>query len=192
MQKGIAIAGGVLLASTLVVTAAFGADAEPKKANKFQTTLVNAYDECTSPSEVTAGALPLPACPAVDSSGGTCNFTEKGLGKVLAKAKDDIKLKILAKKLENCDGEVLQAVASIQATTNDCTVSSRCSTVSLNNFEIPGATCLVEKGKCLIKGTVNGFAPGTITPGTNTAIRISGVGLNSGTTTFLVGGVLVP
>ncbi len=192
MLKGLALVAGVLLSPALLVSAGFGLDAEPKKANKYQATLVNGYEECTTPSETTAGALPLPACPAVDSSGGTCNFSDKGLGKVLAKAKEDVSLKILAKNLENCDGQSLQAVASIKVSTNNCSVSARCTTVTLENFPVPGATCVVDKGKCLIKGTVNEFAPGTLTTGENTSIRIGTVGLLAGTASIATGGVLVP
>jgi hypothetical protein len=191
MVRRIAIVGALVCGAVFVVSTSMAADNEPKKANKYQATLVNAYDECTAPSEVTGGTLPLPACPAVDPSGATCNFGEKGSGKAQAKAKDDVSLKLLAKGLENCDGTTLQATATIQVTTNNCTVSSRCTTVTLENFQIPGATCLVDKGKCLIKGTVNGFAPGTLTPNENTNISLGSVGLQSGTTTVVTAGVLV-
>jgi len=191
MLRRIAIAGVLVSGLAFVATTAMGADNEPKKANKYQATLVNAYDACTAASELTGGGTPLPACPAVDSSGGSCNFGEKGSGKAQAKAKDDVALKLLAKGLENCDGTTLQAVATIQATTNNCTVSARCTTVTISNFAIPGATCLVDKGKCLIKGTVNEFAPGTITPNENTNITIGSVGLISGTTAVVTAGVLV-
>lgn len=195
MLKRVMIVGGAVLAIGFVVSTAMGADGEPKKANKYQATGVNGYDECTAPNQVTAGALPLPACTAADSDT-ICQFSDKGGAKFAAKAKDDVALKIKAKGLEggSCEGTVLQARASIQATTNDCTVDSRCTTVSLNNFEIPGATCKVEKGKCQIKGTVNGFAPGTISLNANTVIRIGAVSLGQvgSTAAVITSGVLVP
>jgi hypothetical protein len=195
MLKRIMIVGGTVLAMGFVVGAAMGLDNEPKKANKYQATGVNAYAECTAPTGTTAGALPLPACVAVDS-GTVCQFSDKGSAKFASKAKDDVSLSVKVGGLVGafCDGQVLQATADIQATTNDCTAGAapRCSTVTLAGFPIPGATCTVAKGKCQIKTTVNTAAPGTIVPGKNTAIRLGSVALGTGTTTLVTAGVLVP
>jgi len=197
MLKRIVIVGGTALAMGFVVTAAMGLDNEPKKANKYQATGVNAYNECTAPTGTTAGALPLPACVAVDS-GTVCQFSDKGSAKFASKAKDDVSLKIKVGGLIDgsgtCDGTALQATATIQATTNDCTAGAapRCSTVTLADFPIPGATCVVAKGKCQINTTVNTAAPGTIVPGTNTAIRLGSVTLKDGANTVVTAGVLVP
>lgn len=188
---------GTLGIGTLVLfsaSLAFGADGEPKKANKYQSTTVNAYSACTAPSETTLGGLPLPACPAVDADA-TCNFGDKGKGKIQAKAKDDVSLSVKLGGLENCDGETLQAIVTIAATTNNCSVSTRCSTPEIT-LPIPGATCVVDKGKCKIKTTVNTLIPGAITPGQNTSIVIRDVtlGRTTGTAAGIVteAGLLVP
>ncbi len=195
MLKRTMIVGGTMLALGFVVSVAMGADDEPKKANKYQATAVNGYDECLVPNQTTAGALPLPACPAADSHT-VCQFSDKGSGKFAAKAKDDVALKIKVGGLIDgsgtCDGSSLQMTATIQVTTNSCTVSSRCSTVTLNDFAIPGATCTVTKGKCQINTTVNTAAPGTLVPTENTAISIGAVKLLAGTAAVATAGVLVP
>jgi len=192
MLKKIMIVGGTVLAFGFVAATAMGADNEPKKANKYQSTAVNGWDDCTAANQLTAGGTPLPACPASDSSGAICNFNDKGSAKFAAKAKDDVTVQVKAGGLDNCEGETLNAVATIQATTNSCTVSSRCTTVTIADFAIPGATCLVASGKCKIKTTVNTAAPGTIVPGENTVIRVGSVALAAGTATVATAGVLVP
>lgn len=192
MLKRIMIVGGTVLAIGFAVSTAMAVDNEPKKAGKYQASGTNGYNECTVPSETTAGALPLPACPAADSTAALCNFNDKGKAKLAAKAKDDVYLKLKASGIENCETVVLQATATIQANTNSCTTSARCSTVTLTNFPIPGATCTVADGKCQIQSSVNGAAPGTIVLGENTSIRIGSVALMAGTTTVVTAGVLVP
>jgi hypothetical protein len=184
-----------IVATALVVglaaTVAFGLDGEPKKANKFQATVINASGTCTSPTESTGGSLAAPACPATDAA--VCTFGDKGSGKVQAKAKDDIYLSVKVGGLENCpDGTILQARATYSATTNDCTVSSRCTTITVPNFPIPGATCTVSKGKCQIKTSLNTLIPGAVTPGENTAVKLGDVGLVTGTSQVAVAGLLVP
>lgn len=192
-MKGIIITIGAV---ALAASVSFGLD-EPFKANKYQATAVNAYDACTAPSEFTGGSLALPACPAVDSDGGTCNFGDKGKGKFQAKTKDDVKLQVQLKKLlPACEGLTLQALATITATTNDCTVSSRCTTVTVADLPVPGGTCVVDNGNCKIKLQLNDVLPGTITPGENTSIAIGAVGVQIGTapagSKAAVAGVLVP
>jgi len=166
----------------LMVSTAWALDGEPKKANKFQSTLVNAYEECTAPSEQTGGALALDACPAVDSSANQCAFGDKSKGKVQAKTKDDVTVQVLLTKLENCEGEILCGFATARSTTNDCTVSGRCTAEDLVDFPVTaglsGSSCCVvdDKGKCKIKTTINSNNPaGTITTGENTAIAVFNV-----------------
>jgi hypothetical protein len=179
------------LALSLTATAAMAADGEPAKAGKYQANMVNASADCTTPSESTGGALPLPACPAVDPA--VCTFGAKGQAKVAAKAKTDVALSLQVKGLEACpDGTILQAFASFKSTTNNCTVSSRCTTASLPAFPIPGATCTVAKGGCKLKTTLNTLVPGIITPGENTAIELGTVGVSTGTVNVAVAGILVP
>jgi hypothetical protein len=190
MRKTHLIAAGALLFG-LTATAALAADGEPAKAGKYQSNMVNASADCTSPSEATLGALPFPACPAVDPA--LCTFGAKGQAKVAAKAKTDVALSLQLKGLENCpDGTVMQAYASFKSTTNNCTVSSRCTTASVPSFPIPGATCTISKGGCKLKTTLNTLIPGIITPGENTAIELSTVGVSTGTVNVAVAGILVP
>jgi hypothetical protein len=175
----------------LTATAALAADGEPAKAGKYQSNMINASGDCTTPSESTLGALPLPACPATDNP--SCTFGAKGQAKVQAKAKDDVSLGLKIKGLENCpDGTVLQAFASFKSTTNNCTVSSRCTTASVPAFPIPGATCTVSGGGCQLKTTLNTLLPGIITPGQNTAIELGTIGVGVGTVNVAVAGLLIP
>ena len=190
-MRRIHLVGAGVLAVGLAATMAFGADGEPKKANKYQATMVHDSAVCTTPTESTLGGLPLPACP--ESSSATCQFGDKGSGKVAAKAKDDVALSLKIGGLENCaDGTILQAYASFRTDTNNCSVSSRCTTFALQNFPIPGATCTVANGKCKLKTTLNTLVPGAITPGKNTSIILGEVGVMAGTTAVAKAGLLVP
>lgn len=184
------IAAGAL-ALSLTASAAMAADGEPGKAGKYQSNLINASDNCVAPTETTLGALPLPACPAGDNP--ACTFGDKGQAKVQAKAKTDVALGLKIKGLENCpDGTVLQAFASFKSTTNNCSVSSRCTTASVPAFPIPGATCTVSNGGCQIKTTLNTLVPGIITVGENTAIELGTIGVGVGTVNVAVAGLLIP
>ncbi|MDX2169018.1 MAG: hypothetical protein SF182_18265 [Deltaproteobacteria bacterium] len=190
MRKSHWIAAGALLLS-LSATAALAADGEPGKAGKYQSNMVNASADCTTPTEFTGGALPFAACPATDNP--SCTFGDKGQAKVQAKAKDDVSLALKIKGLENCpDGTVLQAFASFKSTTNNCTVSGRCTTTSIPAFPIPGATCTVSGGGCQLKTTLNTLIPNLITPGENTAIELGTIGVGVGTVNVAVAGLLVP
>lgn len=180
-----------LLALGFAATAAMAADGEPAKAGKYQANVINASGDCTTPDRTTAGALPLPACAATDPA--LCTFGDKGQGKVAAKAKDDVSLQLQLKGLENCpDGTVLNATATFKSTTNNCSVPGRCTTQTIPNFPIPGATCTVSKGSCKLKTTLNTLVPGLITPGENTAIELGTVGVTTGTAAVAVAGILVP
>lgn len=184
------IAAGAL-AIGCTAFAALAADGEPAKAGKYQANLVNGNDDCTAPSESTGGAVPFPACPASDST--TCQFGDKGQGKVAAKAKTDVALQLQLKGLTNCpDGTVLQATADFKSSTNNCTVSGRCTTLSVSAFPIPGATCTVAKAGCKLKTTLNTLVPNFITTGQNTAITLGKIGVVSGTVNVAAAGILVP
>lgn len=198
-MKKVIITMGVV---ALMASVSFGADGEPKKANKYIATLVNAWQECTSPSEATGAPLSLDACPAVDPSGASCNFlADKGKGLVKAKAKDDISVQVTLTKLENCEGAVLCGFATARATTNDCTVSSRCTAEDQIDFPATAtACCTVEKGKCKIKTTVNTLLSGAIPTGENTSVALQevrvaydggGLGTVAGTA-VATAGLLVP
>lgn len=186
MRKIALVVAGVCLSASM----AFGADGEPGKAGKYQATLINAAGTCTTPSENTLGSLPIPACPTTDAP--ICQFGDKGKGAVAAKTKTDVSLSLKMGGLENCEGQVLQVVVDSKATTNNCSVSTRCTTVDLPGFVIAGATCTVAGGKCQIKTTLNTLIPGAITAGENTALALGKIGIVSGTFNIAVAGVLIP
>jgi hypothetical protein len=180
--------GLIVVGVCLTATMALGTDGEPAKAGGFKSDLVNAYPACTVLTELTLG-IALPACPAVDPA--LCTFGVKGKGKVSAKAKDDVKLQASLSGLENCvDGTTLFLTAEIAAATNNCSVSSRCNTITIPGF--PLGSCTVASGKCKLKTTVNTLIPGAVTPGENTAITVTGVGVGTGTSAVAAAGVLVP
>jgi len=181
--------GLIVVGMCLTATMALGVNGEVSKAGGFKGELVNAYPACTSPTEITLGAIPAPACPAVDPV--LCTWGAKGKGKVAAKAKTDVAIQAQLGGLENCvDGTVLFVTASVTAATDNCSVSSRCNSVTLNPF--PLGSCTVASGKCKLKTTANTLIPGTVTPGQNTAITISGIAIGTGTSAVAAVGVLVP
>ena len=193
MARTIFDLGVFLVALQLTALAAEAADGEPRKAHKAQATLVNAFEECTAPSEAMDGTLPVPACPAVDSSSGVCDFGPRGTGTVSTRAKYDLSVSLRLSGLVNCpDGTVLQMSSTNRITTNSCTISSRCTTVDLANFPLPGATCAVTNGKCKLKTTINTNVPGFITPFKNTAFGLGRIQIVLGSKAIAMAGVLVP
>ncbi len=192
MKNHVLVVAVWLLVAHIAALAARGDDGEPIKAGKAQGTLINAVGACTTPSEVTANAIPLPACPAVDSSGGLCDFGPRGRGKVSSKAKDDVAISLVVSGLVNCpDGTVLQVASNPRITTNSCSASARCTVVELIDFPIPGATCVVAKGRCKLKTTINTSAPGTLVPGENNALGLGRITLLAGSLPVAMTGLLV-
>jgi hypothetical protein len=154
----------------------------PKKANKYQATIVQGVEACTVANTIAPGALMTPACDPVVPSDPNCLFDAKGGGKVLAKAKDDIKIVAKLKKLVNegansCEGETLCAVASIRTTADACGTGNPCTTIDQDDLPLGLACCQVQKGKCKIKTTVNTALPGALVPGNRTEFTIGQVGL---------------
>jgi hypothetical protein len=185
MKKIAVLVAGVCLTATTVLAA----DGEPMKAGGYKSDMVRPYADCTMPSEVTLGALPFPSCPATTPNP-ICQFGAKGKATVQAKAKTDVALQAQLSGLENCDGATLKIAADISAATNNCSVSSRCHTIKVSGFQI--GSCVVAKGKCKIKTTVNTEIAGAITTGKNTSIEIDRVGITTGTVNVAVSGVLIP
>jgi hypothetical protein len=150
----------------------------PKKAGKFQSSVVQGYDECTATNTNTVGGVViLPACqPAVPSDPG-CVFTDKGGGKLSAKAKDDVGVQVKLKGLDAaCNGEELCARASFRATSDTCAAGPDCTAADVANFPLL-ACCTVVDGKCQAKTSVNTEIPGAIVPGSRLEIELLGCDL---------------
>jgi hypothetical protein len=166
-----------------MVSTAFGRPLPPKKANKFQATMVTGVQACTAANTTLPGALMTPGCDPVVANDTVCQFAEKngklkGKGKVLAKAKDDIKLKAkLVNLTDSCNGETLCAVATVTTTSDNCASGGSCTGVTSIDLPLGIACCLVEKNKCKIKTTVNTALPGALVPGNYTEFIIGEVGL---------------
>ncbi len=176
------IALGTILGMAFLVGPAVGQRNVPKKANKYQATIVQGVEACTSANTTAPGILSTPACDPVVPSDPSCVFDNKGGGKVLAKSKDDIKISVKLKKLINegvasCEGETLCAVASVRSTSDACASGNPCTTVDQEDLPLGVACCTVQKGKCKIKTTVNASLPGALVPGNRSEFIIGRVGL---------------
>ncbi len=176
------IALGTILGVAFLVGPAMGQRSVPKKANKYQATIVQGVEACTATNTTAPGILSTPACDPVVVSDPGCVFDNKGAGKVLAKSKDDIKISAKLSKLVNegvnsCEGETLCAVASVRTTSDACGSGNPCTTVDQEDLPLGVACCTVQKGKCKIKTTVNTALPGALVPGNRTEFILGQVGL---------------
>ena len=59
----------------------------PKKANKFQSTMVTGYAPCAAPNDTTTGALGLPACHPAVRNDTVCGFDVSDPTKPLGQGK---------------------------------------------------------------------------------------------------------
>jgi len=183
MKRKIALAATVALGFAFAAAPAIGQLRNvPKKANKYQATIVQGVEACTAANTTAPGLLGTPACDPVVPSDPNCVFDAKGGGKVLAKSKDDIKIQAKLKKLVNegansCEGETICAVASVRTTSNGCLSGNPCTTIDQNDLPLGVACCTVQKGKCKIKTTVNTALPGALVQGNQTEIIVGQVGL---------------
>ena len=89
MLRRILIIGGVVLGVSLMASASFGRPATPKKANKYQATVVTGVQACTVTNTTAPGLLSTPACDPVVASDAVCQFGSagKGSGKVAGQGK---------------------------------------------------------------------------------------------------------
>ena len=196
MLRRILIIGGVVLGVSLMASASFGRPTPPKKANKYQATIVTGVEACTVTNTTAPGLLSTPACDPVVASDNVCQFGSagKGSGKVQAKAKDDIAIAVkLGGLTDTCNGESLCAVASVRTSQNGCLSSGDCSTVTQENLPLGVACCTVDKGKCKIKTTVNTALPGALVTGNLAEFTLGEVGLQrSGGGYAFRAGLLLP
>ena len=210
-----------LTAAAGVAILAFGASAAhaqfnfPKKANKFQATMVTAYAPCAAPNDTTTGALGLPACHPAVRNDTVCGFDVSNPAKPLgqgqlqatvagAGAKLDIKLQVKLQGLDaGCIGQTLCIAPFLRASSTGCTSAdpNGCTTLeSLTNpFALSGPGCGVvdDKGKLQIKTTVDtALGIDLITPGTHLTLDLARTGVRrttgpslpaAGTLTFSAG-----
>jgi hypothetical protein len=189
------IIGGSLLGLTLLASPGIGILANPTKAKKFQSTLTAGYVQCTAPNTTTVG-IGLMACQPAVLSDGHCSISPDGGGKLQAKQDGgDLAIKAKLKGIQGCDGEQLCVVASTRVSSKNCVV------VDLTDFPLNSgptpACCVVDKGKCKIKTSLNAaLVVPALGMGQNTSFDIRGCGLSrfTGTSAGQVArcGVVIP
>jgi len=197
----LAVAAGVVGVASLALAQETSPNG-PGKANKFQSTLVTAYQSCTtlagSNSTVT---LPLPACDAVRSDA-ACGFldstdtadsvAEKGSGKVKATVSGaTIKISAQLKGLNaGCEGKTLNMVSTARVTSEDCTTPP-CTVADAATKDFPtGCACgPVAGGACSCSSVVG---PGVLAGGKDTNIQLLGTAALDGSVHAFEGGVFIP
>jgi hypothetical protein len=187
----------------------------PKKANKFQATMVTSYAPCAAPNDTTTGVLGLPARHPAVPNDTVCGFDvsdpAKPLGQgqlqaVVAGAGDklDIKLQVKLRGLSaGCIGQTLCISPFLRASSTGCvsgdpggctTLESLTSPFSLSG---PGCGVVDDKGKVQIKTTVDtALGVDLITPGNRLTLDLARTGVRrttgpslpaAGTPTFSAG-----
>ena len=180
MRRVLFVLGGTLAGVTLLVGASQAQRSDPAKAKKYQATLVTAYAPCAAPNDTTAGSVPLPACHPAVPGDAVCKIDPKGGGKVSAKSDPagDVAIKLKLKGILGCDGDTLQAAAGVQVTTQNCASADPggCTTITLSIPVSGPGNCVVAKGKCQIKSTVNTeLGAGTLAAGDNVSITLGSI-----------------
>jgi hypothetical protein len=192
MQRAFVAIGFAVLSIVLFVGPSHAQRSEPLKANKFQATLVTAYQPCAAPNDTTTGSLPLPACHPAVPDDDVCKIASDGGGKIKAKPDPagDIAYKVQLKGIGGCEGDTLRAVVSARIATNGCTSAdpNGCTIVDLTDFPISSAgSCVIAGGACKISSTVNTeLGAGTVQAGKLASFAINGAGLKR--TTSVNGG----
>ena len=199
MLRRILFVGGAVLAMSLMVSTSFARPISPKKANKFQATIVTGVEACNVTNTTAPGILGTPACDPVVASDNVCQFDapggkRKGGGKVLAKAKDDIAISAkLGGLTDTCNGETLCAVAGVRTSQNNCLSGGDCSTITQVDLPLGLACSGVDKGKWKLKTTVNTSLAGALVLGNSTEFILGEVGLlRSGGGVAFRAGLLLP
>ncbi len=183
MLRRILIVGGACLGAALMVSPALGQRSIPKKANKYQATLVQGVVSCTAANTTAPGVLATPACDPVVPNDDTCVYLIdgdkfKGGGQAKSKAKDDVAVQVKLKGLDPaCEGLTLCAVADVEASYDTCASSGTCTGERNEQLPLGVACCVVEKGKCQVKTTINAALPGALVNGVNTEFMVGRVGM---------------
>jgi hypothetical protein len=182
-MRNFLLATSAAAAFALIAMPAIGQQVTPKKANKFQSTLVEGVEACTAATTTTGGVINLPACDYTPSDS-FCHYTTKngklkGKGAVKATSKKgDIFIAVKMSGLnDECNGESLCPVASFRATQDNCTSGDSCTTEDQTDFPLGLVCCTVEKGKCKIKASLNDALGGAIVAANNPSFTLNGVGM---------------
>jgi hypothetical protein len=202
------------VATALLAPATRAEHATPRRAVSLKAELLTAYENCAFPGEgfsTDPPGLVLPACEPVRSDP-VCNFVQgpefgnQGSGKILAKVlanettgiDDDIEIKVKLRNLAaGCIGETLTAVASPNATADDCSASPEpgdsCTAAADILENLPVGICVVTPGgRCTIKTTVNTFAGGpVIEPGNRLQLEVRDLRIKRGSLTTFTPGLLI-
>lgn len=171
---------GAFLGVAIMVSPAMGARNPPKKANKYQASLVQAVEACSAALANTnaSGVLATPACDPVVPSDPGCVFTEKGGGKVAAKSKTDIAVQAKLGGLDpTCESETVCAFASLRTSSNNCASTGDCTTIDQTDLALGASCCTIIKGKCKIKTSINIALPGALVTGNSTEFTLGEVSL---------------
>ena len=159
---------------------------EPGKGRSVKMPLVAAYEPCTAPNTLTAGANPVPACTPPVRSDPYCTFDlpnlQNGSGKASAVSlmNGDIQLKLSARGLGlGCEGHTLCGAISIRATTDRCQSGTACTVIDLIDYPAtaPTGCCIVSGGSCKLKTTINAIRFDTVRPGDRAGVELYGCGL---------------
>ena len=175
-RLSIGVLGGAIVGGLLISGVALAGHNEPKEAKEFKTSLVRAFAACTAPNDFTLNPG-LPACmPAIPEDSVCLIDPVNGFGELLVQVLNgDVKIQVIVDKMIGCDGETLDAVATVQVTTDNCAFGADCTSVVVP--DLPVASCVVSGGKCEIDTTVNTVMPGSFVVGDNVGIEVLGCGL---------------
>ncbi len=140
----------------------------PKKASKFQATLVSAFTECAaSPGGISTTDNPGAACAAVAADPG-CTFGPTGSGKLKVTERSDsstgikdIFLVARFRKLLCPELTVLCLEADMPGVTSSgCLSGADCTWADLESYTLGVACCVVQdNGSCTISATLNETLP---------------------------------
>jgi len=157
-------------------TPAWAAHNAPASAGKFKGEFVRVYPDCRTPTLLTSNNFP--ACPQAPAEA-ACDFVPQvGRGQVNAKVTGTdakLKLKMVGLRSAGCEGVVLQLVADIAVTADDCAGGTTCTTRVLR--QQPLAECTVTGGTCTINTSIETAHPGTLSPGAHTTIALRRIGV---------------
>lgn len=164
--------------------AAWATHDEPGKGRAAKAALVTAYQACTSPNTTTSGLLPFPACNPPVRSDPLCGFdyqtVSSSSGRVKARTRNfDVDLTMTAKGLSvGCEGLTLCGVASVRVTTDRC-LETPCTVMDMIDIlgTQPTACCIVEKGMCTVRTTINNEIFDALRYGERAGIEVLGCGL---------------
>jgi hypothetical protein len=184
-----------LTAAVALTGVAHATHNEPLKGTLYKAFLMTSHAPCTSPNTMTSTpGLVLPACTATRLDP-ACGYGAKGIGKVTIKAvPGDVQVKAVLAGLEaGCENETLTLTITTTNTTDDCSSApAGCTVAGTVTANTPVASCVVTKGKCVIKSSVNTFSPGTVEATKRAGWEIQTARVRRGTLYPFTTGLMVP